>query len=533
MTIKRWIPPVTPYPAEQRILKRLTRVRKLFAFLRLHRHEILDEEFQDALAAMYRDTGAGSPPQPPGLMCMALLLQGYMGVSDAEAVELTVMDARWQLVLDRLGATEPAFAQGGLQQFRSRLIAHDLDRRLLEQTVKVARQSKGFDHKKLPKDLRVGIDSRPLATAGRVEDTFNLLGHAGRKIAECAAEMSGLSYSDVCKGSGAEVLLAPSVKAGLDVDWSDREQKDQALEVLVVQLRALSGYVARLMRGELDPLTAFYMEALQQVEEQDLEEQDGRVRIRQGVAPDRRISIEDPEARHGRKSKSKTINGYKEHMATDLVNDLVLACVVLPANMPEHEAAPTLKDDVNAQGFHIDELYVDRAYVSSPAMDRIEDDGGDVVCKPWRAQSSNGLALFTKADFDMDVFRKTITCPAGEVQKFEFDQVVKFPTERCQPCSMRLRCTTSTTARSIQIAHDEIRQKRFRGLQATPGGRAKLRGRVPVEHRQAHSAQRKGNRARYLGTRKNTFDLRRAGAIDNLHAAARFQHASATLATAA
>jgi hypothetical protein len=36
------------------------------------------------------------------------------------------------------------------------------------------------------------------------------------------------------------------------------------------------------------------------------------------VAAERRVSIEDPEMRHGRKSKSKRFNGYKRHIATDL-----------------------------------------------------------------------------------------------------------------------------------------------------------------------------------------------------------------------
>ena len=53
MGIKRWKPRIEPTKAEQRILKRLTRVRKLFAFLRLHRHEIVDAAFQDELAEMH------------------------------------------------------------------------------------------------------------------------------------------------------------------------------------------------------------------------------------------------------------------------------------------------------------------------------------------------------------------------------------------------------------------------------------------------------------------------------------------------
>ena len=118
MKIKTWDPPKEPSAVERRILKRLTRNKKLFAFLRLHCHEILDKEFQEELAGMYRTTGAGLKPCPPALMCMALLLQGYVQASDAEAVELSVMDARWQLVLGRIGCTEPAFSQGGAQSGR-------------------------------------------------------------------------------------------------------------------------------------------------------------------------------------------------------------------------------------------------------------------------------------------------------------------------------------------------------------------------------------------------------------------------------
>jgi len=161
MAIKRWKPAVKPTKLEERMLARLKTHRKLFAFLRLHRHEILDDTFQDLLASMYRDTGAGAPAAPPAMMCMALLLQDYEGVSDREAVELTLVDTRWQMVLGCLGAEEPALSQGGLQQFRERLIAHDVDVKLLERTVEVARQAKSFDWRKLPKSLHVATDSRP------------------------------------------------------------------------------------------------------------------------------------------------------------------------------------------------------------------------------------------------------------------------------------------------------------------------------------------------------------------------------------
>ena len=156
---------------------------------------------------MYRDTGAGKEPVPPALLAMALVLQGYLGMSDFDAVESSVFDARWQMVLDRLGETEPAFSQGALQAFRERLIANDMDRRLLERTIELARAASEFDWKKLPKTLRVAIDSSPLEGAGRVEDTINLLAHAGRKVGECAAELLGWTVERVCREGRAPLLV--------------------------------------------------------------------------------------------------------------------------------------------------------------------------------------------------------------------------------------------------------------------------------------------------------------------------------------
>ena len=64
------------------------------------------------------------------------------------------------------------------------------------------------------------------------------------------------------------------------------------------------------------------LETIEQIVAQDTEPDPeggpGRRRIKQHVAPDRRISIEDADMRHGRKSSAKTFNGFKEHMALDL-----------------------------------------------------------------------------------------------------------------------------------------------------------------------------------------------------------------------
>jgi len=392
-----------------------------------------------------------------------------------------------------------------------------MDRRLLERTRELAKKSKGFDWKKLPKDLRVGIDSRPLLGAGRVEDTFNLLGHAARKIVECVATTTGQDYTDVCRAAGIPLLCYPSIKAGLDVNWNDPEQRDRGLNVLLDQVTSLHTWLFQ--NGALsDGLIQKYIDAVAQVHAQDIEEaKDGRAQLRQGVAPERRISVEDAEMRHGRKSKSKRFDGYKEHVASDLDSDLILACEVTPANRPEEEAMPQLHEDMVRQKIEIGELKIDRAYINSPVVEDIEANGGEVVCKPWSGRNSRA-DKFNKSDFKIDMRSNTITCPVGQVEHFEPGQTVEFNPEACGSCPLRGECTHSASGRgrTVQIADDERRQQRFRKQQSTAKGRERLRGRTGIEHRLAHIAARKGPKARYLGTRKNLFDLRRAGAIQNL-----------------
>lgn len=519
MSFERWRPRPEYTKREQLLRRRLTRTGKLFGFLRDCRQELFNDEFQAELEAMYRDTGAGREPVPPAILAMAVLLQAYEGASDAEAVELTVVDLRWQMVLDRLGSEEPAFGQGTLVAFRERLIRSEMDRRLLERTVEFARQTKAFDYKKLPKTLRVAIDSSPLEGAGRVEDTINLLGHAARKVVQCAAELLGWSLERVAKEAKIPMLLEPSVKKALDLEWSAPDAKTEAINIVVKQLDSLEAWLRDKLPQEMKrPPLKEHVETLAQLRGQDLEPDPsggGRTRIRHGVAPDRRVSVEDSEMRHGRKSKTKLFHGYKRHIGVDLDTLLVVACAITPANRPEEEAAPGLKADIDRQARAIAALYCDRGYIASPVVNDVLAGGGEVICKPWVPRNGD---RFSKADFLVNLRDRTITCPAGEVEPIDLGADVEFNADACDRCEMRDQCTTAAPGhgRTVTIADSEFLQQRLRKLTKTRVGRARVRARVRVEHSLAHLGRRQGRRARYRGVRKNLFDVRRTAAVQNL-----------------
>src|SRR5947209_7455199 len=156
-----WHPPVDPSPAEQTILRLIKRA-KLFVFLRQHRHELFDDAFQAELTTIYKDSPFGQEPTPPAQLALATILQAYTGVSDDEVIEATVMDRRWQLVLDCLDVEHAPFSKGTLVTFRERLIAQNLDRRLVERTVDLAAEAKAAGSRQ----LRAALDSGPLRGAG-------------------------------------------------------------------------------------------------------------------------------------------------------------------------------------------------------------------------------------------------------------------------------------------------------------------------------------------------------------------------------
>jgi hypothetical protein len=216
-------------PEEQKIAARTRKARKFFVFLREHRHELLKATFQDTLAATYRAEPGGKEPVEAGMLALATLLQAYGHVGDRDAVERTVMDKRWQMVLDCLGAEQPPFSQGMLWNVRMRLMAHNLDKILLERTVTWAEQTGGFG----ARQLRAALDSTPLFGAGRVEDTLNLLGHALRKAVGLAARALGASAEAMREEADLVLVGHSSLKAALDLDWGQPQDREQALRLVL------------------------------------------------------------------------------------------------------------------------------------------------------------------------------------------------------------------------------------------------------------------------------------------------------------
>lgn len=506
----RWNPP-TKSEREQAVAKRLRASSKFYRFLWEIRGELFADGFEEVLIESYQPRG--QDPCPPAQLAMAMLLQRYESQSDAGAVDAAENDRRWQLVLGTLGRDQAPFGQGSLVRFRTRMIAHDLDKKLVDRTIELAKRSGKFGWKK----LRVALDSSPLEGAGRVEDTWNLIGRAMSKVVHAVSLALDVEEAEVIEQAKLTVLHADSVKAALDIDWNDEDEQRTALKQLLDEVSRLESWVARRAKKEAGvPPLKDALVLLRRVVEQDTEPDppDGRPRIKEGVAPDRIISIGDPEMRHGRKSKTKRFDGYKRHIT--IANGFILGTAVEPANVPEHEPTPRLLAAAERHG-NLEIIDIDRGYLPSAAVEQKHREGVLINSRAWQVNKHAGL--YTKADFRIDLRRHRVVCPAGKSAEIFPSGAAWFSATDCNRCPQKPRCTNAER-RTIQIHRQEDLLIQLRRRSSSRRGRAELRKRVAVEHRLARVGAIQGNRARYRGARKNELDLNRAAAIANLHALA-------------
>jgi IS5 family transposase len=308
------------------------------------------------------------------------------------------------------------------------------------------------------------------------------------------------------------------VKSGLDIDWDDADAQRDALNRLLSEVSALEAWVAKRTKKEaVSPPLSDALDLLRKVVEQDTEPDPptkGRRRIKKGVPPDRIISISDPEMRHGRKSRTKLFNGYKRHVA--VVDGLIVATAVEPANVREHEPTARLLEKVREHGV-IGTLDIDRGYLASTAVEELHRAGATVNSRPWQV-SNRGL--FTKADFKIDLAKGIVRCPGRKSAPITRGKQAFFREEDCGVCKKKSRCTRSAK-RSLTLHRAEDLLIKLRRDRKSPEGRRELRKRVVVEHRLARVGAIQGTKARYRGARKNEFDLNRSAAVANLFEIAR------------
>jgi hypothetical protein len=302
----------------------------VYALLHRERDQLFPDEF---FADLFSDRGRRSVP--PSVVATVMVLQRLEGLSDREAVERYTFDARWRYAAG-VGGYESGrwgrFAHTVLVDMRARLDASDDPKRIFRVSKEAAAGAGLVGAKRV-------LDSTPLYDAVATMDTITLIRSAIRSLLRVADDELEAELRAVL-GSGDDYASA----AKPQIDWDDAEARDA-----LIDSRAKDGLACvKVLEGRtLGAAVVEAMELLATVLGQDLEESDdGTFRIARRVAPDRMISMVDPEARHGHKTAARGFDGYKGHVAMDPDSEIITDTAVSPGNAGDASVAAELIDDL-------------------------------------------------------------------------------------------------------------------------------------------------------------------------------------------
>jgi Transposase DDE domain len=313
--------------------------------------------------------------------------------------------------------------------------------------------------------------------------------------------------------------------AALDLEWGEPGVRSRALGLVLEEVARWQRWLEQQQtlaapHPPLQEVMATITQILPHDTAPDPGGGPGGRRLKQPVAPDRRLSIAEQDLRHGRKSRPKPFNGFKEPFAGDVESKVTREVVVRPANAPEHEGVELRAEELEkAPGLL--QRDIDLGDMASPRIAPWAEPGVYSIARPWPQVGP----LFTTQDCRLDFAAMQGTCPGGQTVPRVPSTPAQFPATACDACAVRAQCTTAPHGhgRSVSLREDEPCQQKLRATLKTRRGRAALRKRTAVEHTLAHQLVHQGRRARDKGVRQNQFDGRRHAAVSNLQVAARYE----------
>ncbi len=125
----------------------------------------------------------------------------------------------------------------------------------------------------------------------------------------------GREPAEIAELAGATILNSSSLKTALDLNWDDPGDRKNALLIILNSLFSVEEWMQSQPGCDEFEVAKETLDVARVIESQTVTfDSQGVPSLSKGVASYRRISIEDPDMRHGRKSKSKKIDGYKRHV---------------------------------------------------------------------------------------------------------------------------------------------------------------------------------------------------------------------------
>jgi len=502
----------------------------------------------------------------PVLLSRLVVLQAKHGWDDRGTVARCGYDLRVKACLG-LALDDSGPGQATLCRHRQAMQELGLDEVYLERLRRLLTSLELIEP-----DAPVLIDSVPLEGAGQQLDTYNLLAAGTQRCLREISQIDGEPLAAVAGRLGLSAYVGRSVKGRFEVNWDNEGSRRDFLEQLVADARTAQDALVKARQdgktpeddkgsgpGPTAPETTFPPEepdaseqsSLRPDEESEPDERDpvafidsviehdvecdsgGKILgIRQRPAGDRPISATDPEMRHGRKSASQIIKGFKTQVVASVAFGFILLVRVFSANRHDGEELPEIVEDLEQSGFRPAWWGGDHAYGTLSNHRFFAERSAELVAR--MARPANG-GRFTKDEFVYSFEEHTLTCPRGlTVLQSRFQdrdgqrgRLFDFTSVGCASCSLRDQCVSPQAkeekGRTVFIVDDNERLIRDHLARREESQfKQRLDHRPSVERVISGFAQCGGKTARRFGRRNLAFDanlsalgynLRRLGSL--------------------
>lgn len=481
-----------------------------YGLLAEHGHRIVrDEDFAECYSP-----GQGRPSIPPSILAKILLLAYRDGVSDERAMEQVRMHLGWKVALG-LPLDHTGYHPTTLVKFRARLLLHGKERLALERSVALAGELGLMEG-----SAEQIVDSTPMLGAAATQDTVRLVRFGVRRAIDAVRATDDQAASALERGLEFD-YARPGQKP--DCDWRKKAVRERMLGRIAQDAERCLRAIAAEPEIAAEPGVAEATGLLRDLIGQDFDIDEGVPRLRRGTAPDRIISVIDPEMRHGRKSSSARFDGFKLHAAsTSGPTPIITAIDVGSAREHDGRRAPALSD-AQPRATRPRRILGDSAYADQTTREDLHARTIEVLAHV-PTPGPRGQTL-PKADFTIDLGAAGVTCPAGaratipERAQASGERVVRFAKDACNACALVGRCAPSGGGRQVRINRREDLLIAGRQALDDPAACEHLRRTRPRIERllgllvNAYHARK----SRYRGTRKAGLQASFAAVLVNLN----------------
>ncbi len=213
----------------------------------------------------------------------------------------------------------------------------------------------------------------------------------------------------------------------------------------------------------------------------------GKLEIERRAAPDRQISLSDPDARSMATSgRGSGVVGYNVQSAVDTKHHLIVAHEVTNEGSDRGQLSAIARQAKAVLGVDTLEVVADRGYFGGEQILACDKAGITATLPKPQTSSKRKKGQFVKADFRYLVQDDVYLCPAGEHLTYRYTSVEKglnlrrYWADGCQSCAIKDQCTTGKERRITRWEHEHVVEAVERRLDENPDA-MRIR-RQTVEH---------------------------------------------------